>query len=57
LASLTAIAKAPKSWRELLLDLHRRGLTRAPDLAIGNGALGVEGADSARLDALWAIQL
>ena len=28
------------SWRELLLDLKRRGLEFAPELAIGDGALG-----------------
>ena len=32
--------ESTQSWRELLLDLKRRGLTRAPDLAIGDGALG-----------------
>jgi putative transposase len=28
------------SWTELLLDLKQRGLTAAPELAIGDGALG-----------------
>ena len=28
------------SWRELLLDLKRRGLEVAPELAVGDGALG-----------------
>jgi transposase-like protein len=28
------------SWREILLDLKRRGLTISPKLAIGDGALG-----------------
>lgn len=28
------------SWRELLVDLKRRGLTHPPKLAIGDGALG-----------------
>jgi transposase-like protein len=32
--------ESTQSWRELLLDLQRRGLTHAPDLAIGDGALG-----------------
>lgn len=32
--------ESTQSWRELLLDLKRRGLTHAPDLAIGDGALG-----------------
>jgi transposase-like protein len=28
------------SWREMLLDLKRRGLKRGPELAIGDGAMG-----------------
>lgn len=32
--------ESAQSWRELLLDLKRRGLTSAPDLAVGDGALG-----------------
>jgi putative transposase len=32
--------ESTQSWRELLLDLKRRGLAQAPDLAIGDGALG-----------------
>jgi transposase-like protein len=32
--------ESTQSWRELLLDLKRRGLTHTPDLAIGDGALG-----------------
>ena len=32
--------ESTQSWRELLLDLQRRGLKHAPDLAIGDGALG-----------------
>ena len=32
--------ESTQSWRELLLDLKRRGLTQAPKLAIGDGALG-----------------
>lgn len=32
--------ESTQSWRELLLDLQRRGLYHAPDLAIGDGALG-----------------
>jgi transposase-like protein len=28
------------SWKELLSDLNRRGITKAPRLAIGDGALG-----------------
>jgi transposase-like protein len=32
--------ESEQSWLELLLDLKRRGLTIAPQLAIGDGALG-----------------
>ena len=32
--------ESTQSWRELLLDLKRRGLAQAPELAIGDGALG-----------------
>lgn len=32
--------ESTQSWRELLLDLKRRGMAHAPDLAIGDGALG-----------------
>ena len=32
--------ESAKSWKELLLDLKRRGLEAGPELAIGDGALG-----------------
>ena len=32
--------ESDQSWRELLLDLKRRGLVVPPELAIGDGALG-----------------
>jgi transposase-like protein len=32
--------ESSQSWRELLLDLKQRGLTAAPSLAVGDGALG-----------------
>lgn len=32
--------ESAQSWREVLLDLKRRGLKKAPALAIGDGALG-----------------
>jgi putative transposase len=32
--------EAEQSWKELLLDVKARGLTTAPELAIGDGALG-----------------
>jgi putative transposase len=36
--------ESTQSWRELLLDLKRRGLKIAPKLAVGDGALGFWGA-------------
>lgn len=36
--------ESKESWRELLLDLKSRGLSTAPQLAIGDGALGFWGA-------------
>jgi len=36
----TGVRESAQSWRELLLDIRRRGLEIAPDLAIGDGALG-----------------
>ena len=32
--------ESAQSWRELLLDLKRRGLEIGPELAVGDGALG-----------------
>ena len=32
--------ESAQSWRELLVDLKRRGLSRGPELAVGDGALG-----------------
>ncbi len=32
--------ESEESWKEVLLDLHNRGLVHAPMLAIGDGALG-----------------
>ena len=32
--------ESEQSWRELLQDLKRRGVTQAPMLAVGDGALG-----------------
>ena len=34
------IRESSQSWRELLLDLKRRGLTTAPQIAVADGALG-----------------
>ena len=36
----TGARESAQSWRELLLDIKRRGLPIAPDLAVGDGALG-----------------
>ena len=32
--------ESTQSWRELLLDLKRRGLDVAPKLAVGDGTMG-----------------
>jgi hypothetical protein len=32
--------ESAQSWRDLLLDLKRRGLSAAPELAVADGALG-----------------
>ena len=32
--------ESAQSWKELLLDLKRRGLETGPALAVGDGALG-----------------
>jgi transposase-like protein len=37
---IDGVRESAQSWRELLLDLERRGLAVAPDLAIADGALG-----------------
>jgi transposase-like protein len=34
------VRESAQSWRELLLDLRRRGLTTRPKLAVADGALG-----------------
>ena len=36
----TGVRESGQSWRELLIDIKRRGLEIAPDLAVGDGALG-----------------
>ncbi len=36
----TGVRESAQSWRELLIDIKRRGLEIAPDLAVGDGALG-----------------
>src|SRR5512132_917898 len=36
----TGVRESVQSWRELLVDIKRRGLEIAPDLAVGDGALG-----------------
>ena len=40
LAMLDGYRESSESWKELLLDLKQRGLTVAPKVAIGDGALG-----------------
>ena len=36
----TGVRESAQSWRELLIDVKRRGLKVAPDIAVGDGALG-----------------
>jgi putative transposase len=43
------IRESAQSWRELLLDVKRRGLAIAPKIAVGDGALGFWKA----LDEVW----
>ena len=40
LAIADGYRESTQSWREVLLDLKARGLTIAPQLAIGDGAMG-----------------
>lgn len=37
---IDGVRESAQSWRELLLDLKRRGLTIAPEIAVADGALG-----------------
>jgi putative transposase len=37
---IDGVRESAQSWRELLLDLRRRGLSMAPELAVADGALG-----------------
>ena len=37
---IDGVRESAQSWRELLLDLKRRGLAMAPGLAVADGALG-----------------
>ena len=37
---IDGVRESAQSWRELLLDLKRRGLVAAPELAVADGALG-----------------
>ena len=40
IAVMDGYRESKQSWLELLLDLKQRGLTHAPKLAVGDGALG-----------------
>jgi putative transposase len=37
---IDGVRESAQSWRELLLDLKRRGLAIGPELAVADGALG-----------------
>jgi transposase-like protein len=39
-ANLDGVRESAQSWKDLLLDLKRRGLGVAPKLAVADGALG-----------------
>ncbi len=41
LGLIDGFRESTQSWRELLLDLKRRGLEAAPKLAVGDGAMGL----------------
>ncbi|MDP4026494.1 IS256 family transposase [Methylobacterium sp. NEAU 140] len=43
------VRESAQSWRELLVDVKRRGLAFAPEIAVGDGALGFWKA----LDEVW----
>ena len=34
------VRESTQSWRELLIDVKQRGLQIAPEIAVGDGALG-----------------
>lgn len=36
----TGVRESTQSWRELLVDLKARGLAAAPEIAVGDGAMG-----------------
>ena len=44
------VRESAQSWRELLVDVKRRGLAIAPEIAVGDGALGFWKA----LDEVWS---
>ena len=37
---IDGVRESAQSWKELLLDLKRRGLAMGPELAVADGALG-----------------
>ena len=37
---IDGVRESAQSWKELLLDLKRRGLSKGPELAVADGALG-----------------
>src|SRR3981081_92259 len=40
---IDGVRESAQSWKELLLDLKRRGLAMGPELAVADGALGCRG--------------
>jgi transposase-like protein len=47
--------ESAESWRELLLDLKRRGLSVAPELAVADGALGPKNSSWAQPRRLYSL--
>ena len=37
---IRSIRESAQSWRELLVDIKNRGLSAAPEIAVGDGAMG-----------------
>jgi putative transposase len=46
---IDGVRESAQSWKELLLDLKRRGLCMAPELAVADGALGFLVGDRGRV--------
>lgn len=54
IAVMDGYRESEQSWRELLLDLKHRGLTTAPKIAVGDGALGFWAASVRSIRRRWS---